>query len=201
LLKNVEKSLVKPSPTFNTAAMTATAIDEMIEGTMRKIAEAAGKRDLTAVTALTRNATELEEMKKTVQAIEAKLNTLKDSATVLNAESLQAISVRELVTEVTQGMLNQNLLTLTEHVKRGRIRTGEELLFEALPSGDRFRTDLMTNGNKLRERGAIARFYREAGVRAGDFVVLTEVAPAQWTLKKAPRGQFQSRMDRLLQMD
>jgi len=180
--------------------MTATTIEGRLEITMQKIVAAAGRRDLDTVAMLTRNAAELEEMKKTLLAIEAKLNTLDDSAVPLNSGSLQAIKIRELEIEVTQGMLNQNLLTLTEHVKRGRISGGEEFLIEALPSGDRFRTVLMTNGNKFRERGAIARFYREAGVRAGDFVVLTEVAAAQWTLKKAPHGQYQSRMDRYLKM-
>ena len=177
-----------------------TTIDEMIEVTMQKIAEAAGKRDLTTVAALTRNAAELEEMKKAVQTIETKLNALKNSSESLNSEPQQAVNGRELAIEVTQGMLNQNLLTLTDHVKRGRIKTGEEMLIETLPSEDRFRTDLMTNGNRLRERGAIARFYREVDVRAGDFVVLMEVAPGRWTLKKAPHGQFQSRMDRYLKM-
>lgn len=190
----------EPSPTCNTNVMTTTTIDEMFEVTMQKIAEAAGKRDLTTVAALTRNAAELEEMKKTVRTIEAKLNALKDSAAPLNSGSQQTVNTRELVIEVTQGMLNQNLLTLTDHVKRGRIKTGEEMLIETLPSGDRFRTDLMTNGNKLRERGAIGRFYREVGVQAGDFVVLREDAPGQWTLKKALRGQFQSRNDRYLNM-
>ncbi len=167
---------------------------------MQRIAEAAGRRDLDTVALLTRNAAELEEMKKTLLAIEAKLNTLDDSAVPLKSGSLQVTNIRELGIEVTQGMLNQNLLTLTEHVKRGRVRVEEEFFIEALPSGDRFHTVLMTNGNKFRERGAIARFYREAGVRAGDFVVLTEGAPTQWTLKKAPHGRYQSRMDRYLKM-
>lgn len=181
---------------------TTTAIDEMIEATMTKIAEAAGKRDLASVAALTRKATELEEMKKTVEGIEAKLFSLKES-TVTPARSTVTsgpqpdVKQRELAIEVTQGMMNQNLLTLTEHVKRGRIRTGEELIIETYPSGERFRTDLMTNGNKFRERGAIGRFYREAGVRAGEFVVLTEVSQGQWTLKKAPPGQFKSWLEDL----
>ena len=180
--------------------MTAAIVDEMIEITMEKIAEAAGKRDLTTVAALTRNAAELEEMKNTIQTIEIKLHELKNSTALLNSEPQKRVNIRELAVEVTQGMLNQNLLTLTDHVKRGRIETGEVMLIETLPSGDRFRTDLMTNGNKVRERGAIGRFYREVGIRAGDFVVMMEVAPGQWTLKKAPDGQFQSRIDRYLKM-
>ena len=103
--------------------------------------------------------------------------------------------LRELPVEVSQGMINQNLLTLTDHVKRGRIRVGEEMLIEALPSGERFRTDLVVNGNKLRERGAIGRFYREAGVHDGEFVVLTETAPQRWTLRKAAEGEHRGRRE------
>ena len=102
---------------------------------------------------------------------------------------------RKFPVEVTQGMINQGLLTLTEHVKRGRIRVGEELIVELQPSGELFRTDLVENGNKLRERGKIKQFYREAGVHVGEFVVLTETAPQRWTLRKAASGEYRGLSD------
>jgi hypothetical protein len=40
------------------------------------------------------------------------------------------------------------------------------------------------SGKKLRERGKIAKFYRDAGVHAGDVVLLIEITPGQWQLKK-----------------
>ena len=61
---------------------------------------------------------------------------------------------------------------------------------EALPSGEQFETVVLEKGNKLRARGEVARFYREANVRAGDYVLLTEIAPRRWTLKKAPPGEY-----------
>ncbi len=153
----------------------------------------------TEVTALTKRASELEGMRNAIVGIEKRLKEL-DVPTVTDPAGPQQPrqpvvegKLREMPVEVTQGMLNQNLLTLTEHVKRQRIQPGEELLIEAAPSGDRFRTDLVVNGNKLRERGAIARFYREAGVSAGDFVELVETAPHQWVLRKAEGGKYQSR--------
>jgi len=169
----------------------------MIEATMQAIIEAAGKRDLAAVIAQARKATELEEMRKTVQEIEGKLTSLKTPAISETSEPQLNVNLRELPVEVTGGMLRQNLLTLTTQVKRGKIKVGEELTIEAFPSGERFRTDLMMNGNKLRERGAIGRFYKDAGIREGDFVVLVEVAQSRWTLKKAPLGQYQGRRDLL----
>jgi hypothetical protein len=182
---------------------TATTIDELIEKTMQDIAAAAAKRDISAVTAHTKKASELEEMKNTVLGIEERLKGLhapqsSREAVPITGQTPKSVvqngqKLRELPVEVTQGMINQNLLTLTAHVKRGRIRTGEELLVEAQPSGERFRTDLVVNGNKLRERGAIGRFYREAGVHDGEFVVLTETAPRRWTLRKAVAGEHLGR--------
>lgn len=132
-------------------------------------------------------------MKKTLLRIEDKLKGLKDASPNPRLVTPANGNLRELPIEVTQGMINQNLLTLTNHVKRGRIRTGEDLTIETDPSGERFTTELLTNGNKLQERGAIGRFYREAHVQAGDFVVLTEIAPKKWALKKAPLGQYKTR--------
>lgn len=80
---------------------------------------------------------------------------------------------RRLVVEVTQGMINQNLLTLTEARQRGQVRVGEK--FEiTLPSGRQFETDLCPPGNKLRERSMIREFYAAEHIKAGDKVALVE---------------------------
>jgi len=42
----------------------------------------------------------------------------------------------------------------------------------------------MQPDNKLQERGAVGKFHRDAGVRAGDFVILRETSPGQWHLLK-----------------
>ena len=174
---------------------------------MQEIAAAAAKRDIAGVTALTKKASELEDMKKTVLGIEERLKGLHAPAPTPVATPAVVLThapvaqngqkLRELPVEVTQGMINQNLLTLTEHVKRGRIRVGEELLVEAQPSGERFHTDLVVNGNKLRERGALGRFYRDARVHVGEFVVLTETAPQRWTLRKAAEGEYRGKREML----
>jgi hypothetical protein len=180
---------------------TSTDVDKLLEQTMGSISAAAAKRDLAGVTALTKRASELEAIKKTLTGIEDRLKTYRAPASQPSApkptEPESNSGLRLLPVEVSQGMINQNLLTLTEHVKRGRIKAGEELLVEVAPSEERFRTELVGNGNKLRERGAIARFYRDAGVRAGDMVVLTEAAPQRWRLRKAAVGEFKTRMELL----
>lgn len=167
---------------------TIPAIDAAIQETMVKIAEAASSRNITALSVLTTRATELEQMKRTVENIESSLKQPNGP----QAPNISRDGFRRFPIEVSQGMINQNLLTLTEHVKGGRIQSGEEMSIEARPSGDRFRTDLVNIGNKLRERSAIGKFYRDTAVRAGEFVVLTEVSRGQWTLEKAKNEEIQS---------
>src|SRR6266705_5408000 len=174
--------------------MTPEKIQELVDVTLREIQEMASKGNLTAVMALTKKAAEYEDVKKTLLHLEERLKGVHTMSVQPAANgSGSRLELRELPIEVTAGMIRQNLLTLTSHVKQRRIRIGDELTIEAQPSGERFRTQLLEKGNKLRERGAIARFYREADVRPGDFVVLSETAPNRWTLTKASPGRYQSR--------
>jgi hypothetical protein len=112
------------------------------------------------------------------------------SATPIVAKQEFNEVIRKLPIEVTEGDIRQNLLKLTPHINRGKIKVGEQLLIEALPSGERFQTVVSDKGNKLRARGEIARFYKDSGVQPGDFVLLSEDTPGRWTLKKAPLGEY-----------
>jgi DGQHR domain-containing protein len=106
------------------------------------------------------------------------------------AEQRSNAEIRKLPINVTPGDIRQNLLKLTQHINRGRIRVGEELVIEAFPSGERFQTVVSDKGKKLRARGEIARFYRDAKINPDDYVLLTEETPGRWTLKKAPPGEY-----------
>ncbi len=96
------------------------------------------------------------------------------------------LSRRSLDEGGSSGLLESRRL----HINRGRIKVGEELVIEAFPSGERFQTIVSDTGNKLRARGEIARFYRDAKVNPDDYVLLTEETPGHWTLKKAPSGEY-----------
>lgn len=91
--------------------------------------------------------------------------------------------LRKIRTSVTQGEINQNLLTLTDPRKRGLIRIGEQFKIR-LPDGQRFETDLVHPGNKLRERGRIGEFYRQYKIKPGDNILLEETESGIWTLRK-----------------
>src|SRR6266852_8024464 len=135
-------------------------IEAEIATTWQQIAGATGQRDLKAVEQLTEKATELSKLKEQAEAIKNRVRALKNGSQPAGAS---VGTLRELSVPVTQGMISKSLLTLAEAVKHGKIRIGDRLSIEALPSGDRFQTELLPSGKKLRERGKIAKFYRDAG--------------------------------------
>jgi len=160
-------------------------IDALMSETMSKIAEAASKQNLTELEALTKRASELRQMKEQIASIQHRLISFTDKdEKPLSASTQTTYGQRQLLIEVTQGMINQNLLTVTEPLKRGQIRIGEELIIEAMPSGERFKTVVMGSGNKLQERGCVGKFYRQAGVKSGDYIMLREISRGQWQLSK-----------------
>jgi Asp-tRNA(Asn)/Glu-tRNA(Gln) amidotransferase C subunit len=168
-------------------------LDKHIATVMGQISEAASKHDLAAIQRFSRKAGELHELKEQMAAIQHRMMALTTGEVgVANqiAPTQSNGKLRELPVEVTEGDIRQNLLKLTPHVKRGKIKVGEELIIEALPSGDQFQTVVSDKGNKLRARSEVARFYKDGKVKAGDYVLLTEVSPGRWTLKKAPVGEY-----------
>lgn len=155
---------------------------------MSKITKAAANQNLGELEVLTKRASELKQMKEQIASIQHRLIGFAGNGEIkIQSSAHSALTQRELRIEVSQGMINQNLLTLTEPLKRGQIHIGEELIVEALPGGERFKTQVMTNGNKLQERGAIGRFYRNASIHAGEFVVLREISRGSWQLSKSER--------------
>jgi len=97
-------------------------------------------------------------------------------------------SFRRLTIQVSDGSLRQNLLPLAEYVNSGAIRIGE-LLEIVTSAGDRFVTDVVEQGKKLRARGEIREFYRKAAVRPDDVVILEEGEGGVWRLSNRARGQ------------
>jgi hypothetical protein len=169
----------------------ASELDRHIVKVMAQITAAAANSDVPSIQRLSRKAAELQDMRDQMTALQQRIANLSTEAPTPSASATRPNGkLRELAVEVTDGDIRQNLLKLTPHIRRGKIRVGEELIIETLPSGERFQTQVSDKGNKLRARGEVARFYREARVKAADYVLLTEIAPGRWTLKKAPSGEY-----------
>jgi hypothetical protein len=163
--------------------MNINTITQAIATTMQQIAEAAQQGNLSLVESLTKKASELKAIQNQAAALENRLVALSNGPKTGNSSHDQTPALRELPVTVTIGMIRQNLLTLTDAVKRRSIGIGEKLVVET-PNGEQFETVLLEIGNKLQERGRIGKFYRDFGVQDGDIVLLREITPGRWRLLK-----------------
>src|SRR5439155_25930312 len=100
-------------------------LDKYIAKVMAQITEAASKQDLVNIQRLSRKAAELHEVKEQMTAHHHRISSLinEDAAPMLTREHPNG-KLRELPVEVTDGDIRQNLLKLTPHVKRGKIKVG-----------------------------------------------------------------------------
>jgi hypothetical protein len=83
---------------------------------------------------------------------------------------------------ITSGALNNSYLSVTEGINTGLLKVGEVIQVK-LPNGQEFTTNVV-RGNRLQERGLIARFFVEEKVRATDKVSMTRVGAGLWQLEK-----------------
>jgi hypothetical protein len=173
-----------------------TELEMLKSEVFSQLAEAAKKADLGSIQRLARAATDLEELSQQRAKVEQQTNQIakfiKDgclSEGVATGRG-QSKKMRELPVKITGGMLRQNYLSFTEHLKRRSLKIGDEFVIEALPSGDRFKTVLLEKGNKLQARSEIASFFKDASVQEGDYILLTETAQGGWTLRKAAEGEY-----------
>jgi hypothetical protein len=90
-------------------------------------------------------------------------------------------SLRQFSIEITKGMINQSLLSLTHPRKLGLIEHGEKMTIKP-PIGKEFTTEVLAIGNRLKERGRIGAFYDHAGVEPEDRLILKEAKPGYWRL-------------------
>ena len=91
--------------------------------------------------------------------------------------------LREITLPVSAGMINQHLLSMTGSVKQKVVKVGEALEI-TLPNGTKFQTEIVSPGNRLRERGRVREFYESQGIRDGDMIILKELKLGSWEMRK-----------------
>lgn len=100
--------------------------------------------------------------------------------------------LRRISVEITEGMINQSLLSLTKAAKKGIVRLKEEMTI-VLPDEEktRFKTQIVPPGNKLRDRSHIRQLYDIGDASVGDLVILQESEPGLWkaSIRRGPRSQ------------
>jgi hypothetical protein len=161
-------------------------VDELKGLILEQIRDQAGRGDDTSwLTALAKAAERLDEHKRAIQDFEK--DYWEFSRNILGwesgSETRNERKLRQIQIELTQGMIRQNLLSLTTARKRGFVRLGEKFKV-TLPDGREFETDLCEPGNKFRERGAIREFYGQINAKDGDVILLRELQPGCWSLAK-----------------
>ena len=160
---------------------------------MKAIIDAANNTDIPALQMLVSKAGELVTMRDQQEAINRRLAGFQPAATEPATSGVGTTTtngLRELAIFVSRGMREQFLLTLTDHIKQKRVDVDEIWTIEPQPKGRRFTSKVIRSGKKLQARGPIRRFYEDAEVDAGDYVVLVETAPMQFQLRKASPGKY-----------
>jgi hypothetical protein len=166
-------------------------IDTVISLAMEKITIAASKHNTSEISQYSKVAETSEQLKKklldihdALEVLESDLNPNQRSEKVKTTFADK--SLRHFRIRVTQGMINQNLLTFTPQVKYREISVGEVLRIET-SEGGLFKSEIIAQGNKLRERGHVREFYEEARIKADDIVELIERKPSEWYLRPAAK--------------
>jgi len=96
-------------------------------------------------------------------------------------------TLRQFKVEVTQGMINQSLLTLTKAIHRDPGLINEE--FEiTLPNGKIVTSKIVQPGNRLQARAPISEFYKESEIAEGDELELKETKRGKWVLSLVRRS-------------
>ncbi len=86
--------------------------------------------------------------------------------------------------KVTDDDLGQNTLSTTHAKKAGLIpKNGDSFVIET-SLGQVFKTNEVSNQNRLREKKKIREFYEGAGIKSGDKVVWTQIRPNTYRLQK-----------------
>jgi hypothetical protein len=98
----------------------------------------------------------------------------------------QKDGLRSIRVALTQGMLNQQLLTMTAAKRRGIIHDGEKFTIIIPGENKPITTELAQPGNRLKERGALGRLYKREELSPGDKILLQEISPGTWELITEP---------------
>lgn len=137
----------------------------------------------------------LENITETLCAIETSLGEIENNLSItghflsepdaepakaLLASKPSASESHDISIILTEGMIRQNLLTFTRWMEpRGPFKLGDTLTINF--NGEKINSDIVSPGNKLRERGAVGRFYRDLHLHEGDSITLKMNPDGSWT--------------------
>lgn len=130
------------------------------------------------------------ERYKRVAKLEQALGVISDELEVLIEEyggesvgdhSKRDSDLREIRVEITQGMINQKYISLTEAKKAGLVEVGDRFRID-IGEGIEVETNLINPGNKFQNRSFVQSFFEKNGVKAGDYIQLAEREDKTWEM-------------------
>jgi hypothetical protein len=146
--------------------------------------EDSGVKDASEARMLINCLDKLEALKEALSKIENCYDVIREEINFVETELVSEtndLGLRRIEVEVSRGMREQSLLSLTAAKKRGIVDVDEELEI-VVPDGTSFKTKIVSPGNRLRERGRIKAFYEAEDVSADDVIILEEIEPKKWKL-------------------
>lgn len=127
---------------------------------------------------------EVDELNGLLTVVEDRFDLLVEGENLSDQSIIEVdrqSGLRKFSIEISQGMINQSLLSLTKAKKNGLVKVGERMVIHP-PEGSAFETKISKIGNRLEARGRIGAFFLEHGVEEFDQVVLEEIKPKHWKL-------------------
>lgn len=159
-----------------------TRIEAIRDQFLKVNEQASVNKDLRRIHIVSRHLQELMAVDQTIHRALLKLRELEIEADVGHRRVGQCFLPGHVSVTVTQGMIENKRLTLTQAVRERRILVGVPMTISIPAINQVVKTELMDQGKKLRCRGVIGLFYKKAGVVAGTQVHLSETSPGHWVL-------------------
>jgi len=143
----------------------------------------------------------VERMRKALQLIQRdylRVWTVVHGKNESEDDAYREKGLRVIRTEVTQGMINQSIMSLTKGVQKGMLKLNEEMVV-TLPDPEKttFTTQVTEPGNKLKDRKHVRIFYEENKVTSGDVAVFRESESGRWLVSLERRPNFDDIEDAL----
>jgi hypothetical protein len=164
----MEDAMANLAKLFDTAE---SAIDQLLDGISSDIQEFADHHDFETVSFLTKTASAVQASKKII------VEEHKRPGLVTPKGNNGSFRI-----QITEGALKNSYLNITEGLHNGVLKLGAVILLK-LPNNQQVTTKVVP-GNRLQERGLIAKFYQQEKIRAGDFLSMAEISPGTWFLQK-----------------
>lgn len=89
---------------------------------------------------------------------------------------------RKIQVQITQGMINQKYLSLTQAKKAGIVKVGDSFKIH-VGDGIVVETCLINPGNKFQNRTFVQSVFEKHGAEAGDYIELEEQEDHSWTMQ------------------